>query len=86
MKRLNTRQVDWIARDLIFTWGCMVPHDGMVDGRQADQCKHQAKYMGATWDDALEGRVVKRCEELLPAFERRYGRWGEMTLGPGWRQ
>tara|TARA_B100001750_G_scaffold235024_1_gene237044 strand:- start:856 stop:1089 length:234 start_codon:yes stop_codon:yes gene_type:complete len=77
MKRLTDRQVDRLARTLIYMWGTVAIWNGIeTNGSQWDYCAG-AVPEGRKWDAEAAARVEARMLALEPAFEARYRREGE---------
>ena len=75
MKRLTDRQVDRLARDLIFMWGAVAVWHGIEDARW-EHCEGWVP-RDRKWDAEAAARVQARMLALEPAFEARYRRFGE---------
>mgnify|MGYP001342743906 CR=1 FL=1 len=77
MKRLTGRQVDHLARALIYMWGTVAIWNGIETySSQWEYCE-DAVPEGRKWDAEAAAQVEARMRELEPAFEARYRREGE---------
>jgi len=91
MKRLTDRQVDHLARTLIYMWGTVAIWNGVeTNSSQWEYCSlwaYECYSPGCggrgpaaphrEWDAEAAARVEARMRELEPAFEARYRREGE---------
>ena len=76
MKRLTGRQVDHLARTLIYMWGTVAIWNGIeTHSSQWEHCEDGVPE-DRKWDAEAAARVEARMLVLEPAFEARYRRDG----------